>query len=106
MEEADYLKTTKGVKAVEIMSDTKAKITLDAKVFNGKDADIEACVLPLIVKSGEVGDVVVKFTSNVTAFKTASEVIANVQTCLLYTSEKILQRIILRIINHSSEKDI
>lgn len=80
MEEADYLKTTKGVKAVEIMSDTKAKITLDAKVFNGKDADIEACVIPLIVKSGEVGDVVVKFTSNVTAFKTASEVIANVQT--------------------------
>ena len=80
MEEADYLKTTKGVKAVEIMSDTKAKITLDAKVFNGKDADIEACVLPLIVKSGEVGDVVVKFTSNVPAFKTASEVIANVQT--------------------------
>ena len=80
MEEAGYLNTTKGVKAVEIMSDTKAKITLDAKVFNGKDADIEACVLPLIVKSGEVGDVVVKFTSNVTAFKTASEVIANVQT--------------------------
>lgn len=80
MEEAGYLGTTKGVKAVEIMSDTKAKITLDAKVFNGKDADIEACVLPLIVKSGEVGDVVVKFTSNVTAFKTASEVIANVQT--------------------------
>ena len=36
MEEADYLKTTKGVKAVEIMSDTKAKITLDAKVFNAK----------------------------------------------------------------------
>ena len=80
MEEAGYLNTTKGVKAVEIMSDTKAKITLDAKVFNGKDADIEACVIPLIVKSGEVGDVVVKFTSNVTAFKTASEVIANVQT--------------------------
>ena len=43
-------------------------------------ADIEACVLPMIVKSGEVGDVVAKFTSNVTAFKTASEVIANVQT--------------------------
>ena len=80
MEEAGYLGTTKGVKAVEIMSNTKAKITLDAKVFNGKDADIEACVIPLIVKSGEVGDVVVKFTSNVTAFKTASEVIANVQT--------------------------
>ena len=34
----------------------------------------------LIVKSGEVGDVVAKFTSNVTAFKTASEVIATAQT--------------------------
>ena len=81
MEEADYLNKTTGVEAVEIMSNTKAKITLDAKTFNqaeGKAGD--ACVLPLIVKSGEVGDVVVKFTSNVTAFKTASEVIANVQT--------------------------
>ena len=81
MEEAGYLDTTTGVEAVEIMSNTKAKITLDAKTFNqvaGKAGD--ACVLPLIVKSGEVGDVVVKFTSNVTAFKTASEVIANVQT--------------------------
>ena len=81
MEEAGYLGTTTGVTDVEIMSNTKAKITLDAKTFNqvaGKAGD--ACVLPLIVKSGEVGDVVVKFTSNVTAFKTASEVIANVQT--------------------------
>ena len=69
-----------GIEDVEIMSNTKAKITLNAKIFNGKDPDVDACVLPLIVKSGEVGDVVVKFTSNVTAFKTASEVIANVQT--------------------------
>ena len=80
-----FLDDTVGVKAVEVMSDTKAKITLDTKVFNGngKDKngkDINACVLPMIVKAGEVGDVVVKFTSNVTAFKTASEVIANVQT--------------------------
>ena len=80
-----FLDDTVGVKAVEVMSDTKAKITLDTKVFNGngKDEngkDINACVLPMIVKAGEVGDVVVKFTSNVTAFKTASEVIANVQT--------------------------
>ena len=80
MEEAGYLGTTTGVEAVEIMSDTKAKITLDAETFNGKNAAADACVIPLIVKSGEVGDVVVKFTSNVTAFKTASEVIANVQT--------------------------
>ena len=81
MEEAGYLDTTTGVEAVEIMSNTKAKITLDAKTFNQAEGKVgDACVLPLIVKSGEVGDVVVKFTSNVTAFKTASEVIANVQT--------------------------
>ena len=82
---SDFLNDTVGVKAVEVMSDTKAKITLDTKVFNGngKDKngkDINACVLPMIVKAGEVGDVVVTFTSNVTAFKKASEVIANVQT--------------------------
>ena len=80
MEEADYLKTTKGVKAVEIMSDTKAKITLNAKMFNGKHTSSETCVLPLIVKAGEVGDVVATFTSNVPAFKKASEVIATAQT--------------------------
>lgn len=81
MEEDGYLDTTTGVEAVEIMSNTKAKITLDAKTFNQAEGKVgDACVLPLIVKSGEVGDVVVKFTSNVTAFKTASEVIANVQT--------------------------
>ncbi len=77
---SDFLKDTVGVKAVEVMSDTKAKITLDTKVFNGNVKDINACVLPMIVKAGEVGDVVVTFTSNVTAFKKASEVIANVQT--------------------------
>ena len=75
-----FLDDTVGVKAVEVMSDTKAKITLDTKVFNGNGKDINACVLPMIVKAGEVGDVVVTFTSNVTAFKKASEVIANVQT--------------------------
>lgn len=68
-----------GIVDVEVMSDTKAKITLDAATFNGK-GQADACVLPLIVKAGEVGDVVVTFTSNVTAFKKASEVIANVQT--------------------------
>ncbi len=77
---SDFLNDTVGVKAVEVMSDTKAKITLDTKVFNGNVKDINACVLPMIVKAGEVGDVVVTFTSNVTAFKKASEVIANVQT--------------------------
>ena len=87
MDAKSFLSDTLGVKGVEVISDTKAKITLNTTVFNGnftkengKDRDVDACVLPLIVKSGEVGDVVVKFTSNVTAFKTASEVIATAQT--------------------------
>ena len=86
MDAKSFLSDTLGVKGVEVISDTKAKITLNTTVFNGnftkengKDRDVDACVLPLIVKSGEVGDVVVKFTSNVTAFKTASEVIATAQ---------------------------
>ena len=72
---------TPGVVSVDVLSDTKALVTLNAATFNQVDGkEGKACVLPLIVKSGEVGDVVAKFTSNVTAFKTASEVIANVQT--------------------------
>ena len=46
-----------GINGIEIMSDTKAKITLDADVFNGYTE--YACALPLVVKAGEVGDVVV-----------------------------------------------
>ena len=34
-----FLDDTVGVKAVEVMSDTKAKITLDTKVFNGNGKD-------------------------------------------------------------------
>ena len=80
MEIAANMKNAKGILAVDVQSDTKAKITLNAKMFNGEHTGSKTCVLPMIVKSGEVGDVVAKFTSNVTAFKTASEVIANVQT--------------------------
>ena len=73
--------TTPGVLNVDVLSDTKAVVTLDTATFNrSADKEGEACVLPLIVKAGEVGDVVAKFTSNVKEFKTASEVIATVQT--------------------------
>ncbi len=74
-----------GVVNVDVISDTKAIVTLDAATFNqvktgDKDPQGKACVLPLIVKSGEVGDVTATFTSNVKEFKKASEVIATVQT--------------------------
>ena len=73
--------TTPGVLNVDVLSDTKAVVTLDTATFNrSADKEGEACVLPLIVKAGEVGDVVATFTSNITAFKKASEVIATVQT--------------------------
>ena len=79
MEVYKNMSDAKGILAVDVQSDTKAKITLNANIFNGKHK-VEACVLPLIVKSGEVGDIVAKFTSNAKAFKTASEVIATAQT--------------------------
>ena len=80
MEVAANMKEAKGILNVDVQSDTKAKITLNAKMFNGKHTSSETCVLPLIVKAGEVGDVVATFTSNVPAFKKASEVIATAQT--------------------------
>ena len=80
MEVAANMKEAKGILNVDVQSDTKAKITLNAKMFNGKHTGSETCVLPLIVKAGEVGDVVATFTSNVPAFKKASEVIATAQT--------------------------
>ena len=69
MEVAANMKEAKGILNVDVQSDTKAKITLNAKMFNGKHTSSETCVLPLIVKAGEVGDVVATFTSNVPAFK-------------------------------------
>ncbi len=65
---------TLGIHDVDVLSDTKAKVTLDTSIFNGETD--ETCVLPIIAKAVDTGDVVVTFTSNVTAFKTASEVIA------------------------------
>ena len=74
------LKKAEGILAIDVKSDTRAVITLDAKIYNQeKGAEADACVLPLIVKSGNAGDVVAKFSSNVTAFGTKSEVIATAQ---------------------------
>ena len=77
---AEDLAKAEGILAIDVKSDTRAVITLDAKIYNQEDgAEAEACVLPLIVKSGNAGDVVAKFSSNVTAFGTKSEVIAKAQ---------------------------
>ena len=74
MEEATYGKN--GVCAVDVKNDTTAYVTLDAAVFNGDQAGEEACVLDIEAYAVETGDVVAAFTSNVTQFKKASEVIA------------------------------
>lgn len=65
-----------GVWAVDVKNDTTAYVTLDAAVFNGDQAGEEACVLDIEAYAVETGDVVAAFTSNVTQFKKASEVIA------------------------------
>lgn len=66
----------KGVWAIDVKNDTTAYITLDAAVFNGEQYGEKACVLPIDAYALETGDVVANFTSNVTQFKKASEVIA------------------------------
>ena len=66
----------KGVWAIDVKNDTTAYITLDAAVFNGEQDGEKACVLPIDAYALETGDVVATFTSNVTQFKKASEVIA------------------------------
>ena len=67
------------IKGVDVKNDTTAYITLDAKTFNQDEnnkADYKACVLPIVAYAVEEGDVVATFTSNVSQFKKASEVIA------------------------------
>ena len=82
MEEDDYLTDNKcvGIEKVDVKNDTTAYITLNASVFNSKDSwtldDGDACVLPIVAYAVEEGDVVATFTSNVSQFKKASEVIA------------------------------
>ena len=63
-----------GIWNVRITNDTTAYITLDAATFNGEAA--EACVLDIVAYAVDEGDVIATFTSNVSQFKKASEVIA------------------------------
>ena len=63
-----------GVFDVDVRNDTTAIVTISADVFNGNGS--KAIVLPIEAKAVETGDVVATFTSNVTQFKKASEVIA------------------------------
>ena len=74
--EKDTYPNGKGVVAVDVKNDTTAVVSLNADVFNGKHDDIKACVLDIKAQAVETGDVVATFTSNVTQFKKASEVIA------------------------------
>ena len=74
--EKDTYPNGKGVVAVDVKNDTTAVVSLNADVFNGKRDDIKACVLDIKAQAVETGDVVAEFTSNVTQFKKASEVIA------------------------------
>ena len=77
MEEEGYLDKykQKGIEAIDVKNDTTAYITLNAGTFNGWLGS-EACVLAIQAYAVETGDVVAEFTSNVTQFKKASEVIA------------------------------
>ena len=77
MEEDDYLTKNKcvGIEKVDVKNDTTAYITLNAGTFNGWLAG-NICVLAIKAYAVEEGDVVATFTSNVTQFKKASEVIA------------------------------
>ena len=82
MEEDGKFPNKKGVVAVDVKNDTTAIVSLNADIFNknntnGNNAGLkEACVLDIVAYAVEEGDVVATFTSNVTQFKKASEVIA------------------------------
>lgn len=69
MDLAEYGKD--GVLDVKVKNDTNAIVILDTSAFNN-----EICVLDIEAYAVELGDVVATFTSNITQFKTASEVIA------------------------------
>ena len=82
MEEDGKFPNKKGVVAVDVKNDTTAIVSLNADIFNknntnGNNAGLkEACVLDIVAYAVEEGDVVATFTSNVSNFKKASEVIA------------------------------
>ena len=76
--EADGYKLGTGIEKISIKNDTTATVTLNSDIFNQSKEGLsaEACVLAIAATANEVGDVVATFTSNVSAFKTAKEVIA------------------------------
>ncbi len=82
MEEEGKFPNNRGVKAVDVTSDTTAVVSLNAAMFNKKSdtkdnpAGLKACVLDIEAYAVETGDVIAEFSSNVTQFKKASEVIA------------------------------
>ena len=63
---------------IDVKNDTTAYVQLSTTIFNQSQADpsFDACVLPIMAQAVETGDVIAEFTSNVTQFKKASEVIA------------------------------
>ena len=69
---------TNGIWDVHVKNDTTAIITLDARTFNGKNDGVgqNTCVLDILAYAVDAGDVIATFSSNVTQFKKASEVIA------------------------------
>ncbi|MEA4974083.1 MAG: copper amine oxidase N-terminal domain-containing protein, partial [Candidatus Metalachnospira sp.] len=70
----DTKEPNSGILGIDVTSSTSATVTLNAKNFN---ADDDPCVLTIVAKATATGDVVGAFSSNVSAFKKASEVIAN-----------------------------
>ena len=47
------------IKDIDVVNDKTAYITLDAKTFNQEDSPVnKACVLPIMAKASETGDVV------------------------------------------------
>jgi len=67
--------------ADELKAATDAALEAAAKeaytdAYPSADGYAKSCVLPIIAKTVDAGDVVVKFTSNISGFKSASEVIA------------------------------
>ncbi len=81
MEESTYLTNSatkgEGIVAIDVKTDTTATITLDVNSFNGGVNNApEACVLVISAYAVDEGDVIAKFTSNITQFKGSSDVIA------------------------------
>ena len=65
-----------GVADVEVLSDTRAKLTLSVTAFNGGADGKDLIILPIVATADEVGEVIAKFSTNNTVFADVKEVIA------------------------------